>query len=170
MIAAVALEVLAELRRRGVLVEARGEVLHVEAPRGTISPDMLRRLRLLKPELLRLVAAAPPTVGDGLGGVSAVQPSLLVAEVCAMPLADFARVGLVVEVWSKILGEVVVFASDDARIDPGELRPVYRAHELQVLLGLTAPAELRRVHEVKTMFRGTITDASPAGARTRSSP
>ncbi len=167
MIAAAALEVLAELRRRGVLVEARGEVLHVEAPRGTISPEMLRRLRQLKPELLRLaaVAPAPPTVGDGLGGVSAVQPSLLVAEVCAIALADFARAGLVVEVWSKLLGEVVVFGSDDARIDPGELRPVYRAHELLVLLGLTAPAELRRVHEVKKIFRGTITDASPAGAR-----
>lgn len=167
MIAAAVLEVLEELRRRGVLVEARGEVLHVEAPRGTISPEMLRRLRQLKPELLRLVAMAPapPTVGDGLGGVSAVQPSLLVAEVCAMPLVEFARAGLVVEVWSKVLGEAVVLASDDARIDPGELRPVYRARELQVLLALTAPAELRRVHEVKKIFRGTITDASPAGAR-----
>jgi hypothetical protein len=166
----IAAAVLAELRRRGVLVEARGEMLHVEAPRGTISPEILRRLRQLKPELLRLVAMAPapPTVGDGLGGVSAVQPSLLVAEICAMALADFARAGLVVEVWSKLLGEAVVFGSDDARIDPGERRPVYRARELQVLLGLTAPTELRRVHEVKKIFRGTITDASPNGARTLS--
>jgi hypothetical protein len=55
----------------------------------------------------------------------------------------------VAEVWSRVLGEAVVFASDNARLDPGELWPVYRAHELRVLLGLTAPGELRRIHEVK---------------------
>jgi hypothetical protein len=60
--------------------------------------------------------------------------------------------------------EAVVFASDDALVDPGELRTVYRAHELRVLLGLTT-RELRRVHEVKRSFRGTSTDAAPAGAR-----
>jgi hypothetical protein len=158
----IAAEVLAELRRRGVLVEARGDVLHVEAPRGALSAELVRSMRELRPELLRLMALAPRTVGDALGGVSEVEPSLLVAEVCAMALADFARAGLVVEVWSRVLGEAVVFASDDAWLDPGERRPVYRAHELQVLLGLAVPGELRRIHEVKRIFRGTITDASPA--------
>jgi hypothetical protein len=162
----IAEEVLEELRRRGVQVEARGDVLHVEARRGTLSPDLVESLRQLKPELLRLVARAPRTVGDALGGVSEVQPSLLVAEICAMPLEDFARGSLVVEVWSKVLGEAVVFASDNARLDPGELRPVYHARELRVLLELTASRELRRIHEVKRIFRGTITDASPAGAQT----
>jgi hypothetical protein len=157
-------EVLEELRRRGVRVEARGEVLHVEAPRGTLSPALVESLRELKLELLRLVAPAPRTVGDALGGVSEVQASVLDAEVCAMSLEDFARAGLVVEVWSRVLGEAIVFASDDARLDPGERRAVYYARELQVLLGLTAPGELRRIHEVKRIFRGTITDASPTGA------
>jgi TubC N-terminal docking domain len=160
----IAEDVLAELRRRGVQVEARGDVLHVEAPRGMLSPELVQSLRQLKPELLRLlrrVAPVPGTVGEALGGVAEVQPSLLVAEVCAMPLEEFARAGLVVEVWSRVLGEAVVFASDNARLDPGELRPVYRAHELRVLLGLSAPGELRRIHEVKRMFRGTVTDASP---------
>ena len=64
-----------------------------------------------------------------------------------------------------MLDEAVVFASDDALVDPLVLRPVYRAHELRVLLGLLTLRELRRVHEVKRSFRGTITDASPAGAR-----
>ena len=93
--------------------------------------------------------------------------SLLTAEVCAMRLEEFARAGLVVEVWSSVLDEAVVFASDDARVDPGEVRTVYRAHELRVLLGLTTPRELRRVHEVKRLFRGSITDASPARTQVR---
>ncbi len=88
---------------------------------------------------------------------------LLAGDPCAMQLADFACAGLVVEVWSEVLDEAVVFASDDACIDPGEPRPVYRARELLVLLGLKNARELRRIHEVKKTFRGTITDASPAG-------
>jgi hypothetical protein len=157
-------ELLEELRRCGVQVEARGEVLHVEAPRGALSPELRQSLRRLKPALLQLVApAAARTVSETLGGVSESGPSQLIAEVCAMRLEDFARAGLVVEVWSTVLDEAVVLASDDARIDPGEQRTVYRAHELRVLLGLTTPQELRRVHEVKKLFRGTITDASPAG-------
>jgi hypothetical protein len=110
-------ELFEELRRCGAQVEARGQVLHVEAPRGALSPELVR--------------------------------------------------SLVVEVWSAVLKEAAVFASDDARVDPGELRTVYRAHELRVLLGLTTPRELRRVHEVKRLFRGTITYASSARGRLR---
>jgi hypothetical protein len=40
-----------------------------------------------------------------------------------MRLEDFARAGLVVEVWSAVLEEAVVPASDDARIDPGSSGP-----------------------------------------------
>ncbi|HEV3077023.1 MAG TPA: hypothetical protein VHB47_21550 [Thermoanaerobaculia bacterium] len=54
----------------------------------------------------------------------------------------------------------MVLASDDACVDPGELRVVYRARELRVLLGLKEAWELRRIHDVKKTFRGTITDAS----------
>ncbi len=100
--------------------------------------------------------------------MSGTNASLLTAEVCAMRLEEFARAGLVVEVWSAMLDEAVVFASDDARVDPGELQTVYRAHELRVLLGLTTHRELLRVHEVKRFFRGSITDASATGGQFRS--
>jgi hypothetical protein len=157
-------ELLEELRRCGAQVEARGEMLHVEAPRGAVSPELVQSLRKLKPDLLRLVAPlAARTVGEALGGVSETSTPLLTAGVCAMRLEEFARAALVVEMWSPMLDEAVVFASDDARVDPGERRTVYRARELRVLLGLATPRELRRVHEAKRLFRGTITDASPAG-------
>ena len=101
-------ELLEELRRCGVQVEARGEVLHVEAPRGALSPELVRSLRRLKPALLRLVAPeAARTVGETLSGVSETGASLLTAEVCAMRLEEFARAGLIVEVWSAVLEEAV---------------------------------------------------------------
>ena len=60
----------AELRRCGVQVVARGEVLHVEAPRDALSPKLVQSLRRLKPALLRLVAPeAAWIVGETLGGV-----------------------------------------------------------------------------------------------------
>jgi hypothetical protein len=103
---------------------------------------------------------APPAVALAVGGVVPIQPSELVAEVCAMPLEDFACAGLVVTVWSEVLGERIILASDNGRVDPGELRPVYRAHELRALLGLKdRPGDLRLIHAVKRTFRGNITDS-----------
>lgn len=134
-----------------------------EAPRGALSTELVQSLQRLKAALLWLVAPeVARTVAGTLGGVSATGASLLTAEVCAMRLEEFARAVLVVEVWSAVLDEAVVFASDDARVDPGELRTVDRAHELRILLGLMMPRELRQVHEVKRLFRGTTTDASQA--------
>jgi hypothetical protein len=152
--------VLAELESRGIELRAAGDHLQFR-PVEAVPPELVAELRTHKAELLlRLTPAA--VVADALGGVSEVHPSLLVAEVCAMRLEDFARAGLVVEVRSEVLGEVVIFASDNARVDPGELRAVYRAHELQVLLALRDAHELRSVHAAKKIFRGVITDSAAA--------
>jgi hypothetical protein len=51
-------------------------------------------------------------------------------EVAAMTLESFARAGLVVEVRSTLFDEVVLFASDNARLSPQEPRAVYRAADL----------------------------------------
>jgi hypothetical protein len=126
-------ELLDDLRRRGARLAAHSNVLHIEAPKGLLSPGLVASMRQLKPDLLRLVAPAPLTVGAVLGGVMEIQPSLVVAEICTMSLADFASASLVVEVWCKNLGEVVVLASDHAQVDPGERRAVYRARELSIL-------------------------------------
>jgi hypothetical protein len=128
----IAEEVLEELHRRGVQVEARGECCMSRHPAARSRRIWCGQMRELKPELLRLVALAARTVGEALGGVSEACPSLHVSGICAMRLEDFARAGLVVEVRSQVLEEVLVFASDNARVDPGERRTVYRAHELRV--------------------------------------
>jgi hypothetical protein len=58
-----------------------------------------------------------------------------VTEVAGMSLERFARAGLVVGVRSTLLDEVVLFASDNARVAPDERRTVYRAADLGRLLG-----------------------------------
>jgi len=153
-------ELLEELRRCGVQAQARGEVLHVEAPRGALSPELVQSLPRLKPALLRLVAPeAARAVSETLGGVSATGASLLTAEVCAMRLEEFARAGWSSRCGARCWDEAVVFASDDARVDPGELRTVYRAHELRVLLGqsLGSCGGFTRLRG----YSGTISHASP---------
>src|SRR5215510_7137350 len=57
-----------------------------------------------------------------------------VAEVAGMSLERFARAGLVVKVRSSLLDEVVLFASDNARLAKDERRTVYRAADLDRLL------------------------------------
>jgi hypothetical protein len=73
-----------------------------------------------------------------------------------MRLSEFASARLVVEVRSDVLGEVVIFASDNAIVDPGERRVVYRAAELRDLLRIQ-PEGLRQIHRMKQLFRGTVT-------------
>lgn len=140
---------LTELRSRGVELEAAGDRLRFR-PVEAIPPELFAELREHKAELLGLLGGR---VADSLGGVNV--DSISAAEVCAMRLSEFADAGLVVEVRSEVLGEVVVFAADNALLDPGERRTVYRASELQPLLTL-GPGDLRAVHRVKRTFRGTI--------------
>ncbi len=155
--------ILAELDRRGIELSASGNRLRFR-PIEAVPPDLLEELRKHKPNLLRLLS--PPTLA--LAGVTEAAPPLRVNEVCAMTLDVFATAALVVEMRSSVLGEVVIFASDNAHVDPGELRPVYRASELRALLGLTNPDDLRQVHAFKKTFRGTMTDSSPNSTHPRS--
>lgn len=65
--------------------------------------------------------------------------------------------------WGRCLVEVdpgpgggpILLASDDAAIDPGERRVVYRATELREALGLPVTV-LRELHRMKSTFGGTL--------------
>jgi hypothetical protein len=93
---------------------------------------------------------------SALGGTAAAdRQSLLAADVIAMRLDEFATARLRVEVTSDVLGERVVFASDNTKLDPGEPLVIYRAAELRELVGFS-PDDLRKVHAIKKMFGGTI--------------
>ena len=69
------------------------------------------------------------------------------SRIAGMAMSDFATAGLVLRVRSAVLGEEVIFASDNAEIagDPG--LPIYRAKELSRLL--SAKECLQRLHAAK---------------------
>ncbi len=144
--------ILQRLQSQGVELQAAGDRLRFR-PVEAVPPELFAELREHKAELLGLLG---DRVADSIGGVDA--GSVSAAEVCAMRLSEFATAGLVVEVRSVVLGEVVVFASDNAALDPGERRTVYRAAELRALADLASldPDGLRRINAVKRTFKGSI--------------
>ncbi len=147
----------AELRTRldelDIQVEAAGDRLRFR-PAGRVDDQLRAELQDHKAELLRLLKGQ--SLGESLpGGVVPAQRSLLAEDVCQMRLSEFASAGLVVTVYSEVLNETIVFASDNAVVDPGGRRPVYRAAELLEVLDL-APRDLRCLHRVKKIFGGTL--------------
>ena len=81
--------------------------------------------------------------------------------IAQMDLEEFANAGLVVRVHSSILHCDVLFVSDnvdESTIDAVGL-PIYRAAELRRLAVLgPEPRTLRAIHDVKTVFDGTVAD------------
>jgi hypothetical protein len=145
---------LSELDILGITIEGDERRLRLR-PRSKVNPELLCRLRQHKPEILALLGRRRTVARSLPGGAVAAQRSLIDEGVCQMPLEEFAQAGLVVTVYSEVLGETVLFASDNAVVDPSERRAVYRAAELREVLDLP-PAGLRRVHEVKKIFGGTV--------------
>jgi hypothetical protein len=66
----------------------------------------------------------------------------------------------VVRVHSRLLGEVVVWAADNAEVPEDTPEVVYRESELRLLVGL-APAEVRAIHAAKRSFDGEVVEGSP---------
>jgi hypothetical protein len=54
-----ALTLMRDLQAAGVVLEARGDRLHVDAPVGLITPEMRDSIARHKPELLAMLAADP---------------------------------------------------------------------------------------------------------------
>ena len=151
-----ATDLLSALEARHIELVVAGDRLRFR-PVEAVPSDLQEELRAHKAEVIELLKArSGPGLAEALpGGVTEAHRSLLAADVVAMPLSEFARARLVVTVRSAVLDEVVVFASDNAAVDPGEQRVVYRAAELRELLGLSAN-ELRAVHRTKKLFGGSI--------------
>ncbi|MCO6456489.1 MAG: hypothetical protein J5I93_14425 [Pirellulaceae bacterium] len=59
-------DLLTELERADIRIEAHGDRLYIDAPRGALTPDLLGRLRRHKPELLDvLTSPAPADAAEG---------------------------------------------------------------------------------------------------------
>lgn len=76
--------------------------------------------------------------------------------VASMTLAELQKAGLVVEVYSSVLQDRFLLASDDVEIPPGEERACYTVSEMEGLLQLP-PDELQLIHAVKGRLRCRMT-------------
>lgn len=79
----------------------------------------------------------------------------LPADINKMSLSVFARSGQIRKVRSKVLGETIVWAADNAALPEENALVVYRAHELKALVGLD-PQALVAVHTTKKWLDGII--------------
>lgn len=149
-------DLLSEIQARQVELMVVGDRLRIR-PAGALPPDLREELRAHKAEVVELLKArGGPGLAEAIpGGVTEARRSLLAADILTLRLSEFATARLRVEVTSDVLGERVVFASDNAKLDPGERRVIYRAAELRELVGFSAD-DLRKVHSIKKMFGGTI--------------
>lgn len=128
------------LRQQGVVLIPDGDRLRIDAPTGVLTQPLRQKLTQHKAEILEHLHEEHNAIA-------------------ALSLDELAQAGLVIRVHSTVLENEVLFVSDnvpDEAIHPQGL-PIYRAHELEKLAILRpAPRDLRRIHEVKEVFKGTI--------------
>lgn len=83
---------------------------------------------------------------------------ILTEDVANMPIDAFAKTNLVRKVASKVLGEDILFGSNNriAKDLKDEGFIVYTAQELKTIVRLNPdPEVLKRIHEVKQIFPGS---------------
>ncbi len=103
------------------------------------------------------IEKTPPALNSPAGPIPVVDSdSKDLAAVLRMRLSAFARSGEWLRIRSRLLGEDIILAADNATgLPPGV--PVYRADELRFLIGLD-PEGLRGVHRIKSTFAGAVHD------------
>ena len=125
-----------DLEARGIRLSVDGDRLEVDAPVGVLTPELLQRLREAKDDLMQVLTSS------GLE----VQLDMLPAR--------FARSGRCQEVYSRVLGEKILIAADNAELPEVEL-VAYRAAELGCMASQSAN-ELRAIHAVRKAIDGEM--------------
>ena len=103
------------------------------------------------------IEKTPPALDSPAVPIPALDSDLAaLGAALGMRLSAFARSGEWLRIRSRLLGEDVILAADNATgLPPGV--PVYRADELRFLIGLD-PEGLRAVHRIKSIFAGSVHD------------
>jgi len=147
-------QLITNLETKGVTLVLFGDRLRIQ-PRDSVPQEWISELRAHKGAIVHLLRSRVTLREAVPGHIKAARWPLDGAELLAMPLHRFAKARRVVEVFSQAFGETVVLASDNAALDPGERRAIYRASELRQLLGFD-DEDLRAVHAIKRLtLRGT---------------
>ena len=174
---------LPDLHRSGINVSMADDQLVLDGPRGALTPDLRARLVALKPELLIYLRLEPALMTaedwrdlevilddaqmayeDGLLTADAVERLAALArqQALALPedaaelrLAEWLQEKPLRRVYSRVLGEAVLFAADDADLPAGNALVVFRASELCHLAG-RSPEHVQSIHATKKASRGEL--------------
>jgi TubC N-terminal docking domain len=142
-----AIELLTEVRQRGIHMTAQGDPLRLDAPNGAVTPELREALIARKEELLSLLIQPPTAVARGSEPESPAN------------IPEAGEPIVAVKVWSDILGEAVwVVTSDVPRTDWPTDAPVYTHAEVK-LLTLIGPDTVGWVHSAKELFGARVVDA-----------
>lgn len=125
-----------EIRMLGGRLEARGDRLHVEAPKGVLKPEHRKALAALKPELLALLQTKREA-----GDLEASMKRLEAAQIC-------------VGVWEDGSMRIVLSESDTVQaIDEGGT--LYSPADMTMYVTLSE-RERKMLHEFKKRFGGSV--------------
>ena len=133
------LDLLAELKRLNVKLSLAGDKLRLEAPAGVLTPELKEAVSQQKPALVALLEA---------------QEARRLLEVQGW-----------VVVYSKVLGELVLWLEHENVVIPSRWSRVVRYTLAEVRLLTKNPAldadGLRRLHMAKKMFQGKVKAVIP---------
>jgi len=156
-------EVLQEVRRVGIMLQADMDRLRVNAPKGALTPELRQALLEHKPALLQLLTAPPcPTCG-----VSDWRSSPDGGRWC-VPCVVAGRVPVVaVKVHSAVLDTAIWVVADDLPQEawPQDGAVVYTHAEVRHLAQV-GPDTLAWVHATKTMFDAEVVEGGRRPAPT----
>ena len=95
---------------------------------------------------------------EGLAAMAAQEAQVLPEEASGERLSALLRRQPVVQVNSKVLGEMVLWAADNAQVPADNTLVVYREAELRQMAG-RSPEELRAIHATKKALDGEVIQA-----------
>ena len=145
-------EIISRIRSKGVTLRTFGDRLQAYSKQA-IPHDLLEELGHHNQEIFNYLYEETTVAGALPGPIKPLQSPSLGADILSLPLRQFAKTTHVIDVASDTLKDDIVLAGDDAVIDPGEQRVVYRAHELCELAGCS-PEELCQIHTIKRQYGG----------------
>jgi hypothetical protein len=143
-----------ELSEQGIKLSVKHGNLTVDAPKGKVTSNVLGVLKDRKPEIIKEL--------KGMGGeiqfgkmASLYRDSKLPNRTHLEEAARFYRERGWVQIFSTYLNVSIYLAKDNRVKVPDSSIPRYTQKEIEGLKNLTLD-ELKTLHEVKVLFRGTI--------------
>ena len=143
-----------DLGEKGIKLKVKSEDLRVEAPKGRITPYVLRVLKDRKPEIIRELKGVDGEIQFGKMALL-YRDAKLPNRIHLDEAARLYRERGWVQIWSTYLNEPIYLVRHKSVKVPDPSIPKYTQVEIEALKGLNLE-ELMTLHEAKRIFEGAI--------------